>query len=444
MRSLWFRIWLSFWAVVVATFLVAALIDYGLAVRRARNLDLLLPAAMADSGASALARGGEEGARYWLLGEHNLYPELTIFILGPDGRELTGRRPPEVSAQWAHSARGRTFPAQVSVNAGDRPYRFVFIRDRSLSFDFWDVLLAPWILALVVLSVSGVGAALLAHSFAAPVKRLEQVVENVADGSLDSRSGHALTARRDEIGVLARGIDRMAERIGDMVAAKDAILRDVSHELRAPLTRLRAAAELARHRGTNAFERIDKEVDRLDALVGQILRFSRLRAAPEFNFSTVDFSALAAEAVEDLKLEARQARMQVIAEIEGGLIVTGDENLLRSALENILRNAVRFNRQGERIDVLASAEGDGVRFEVRDHGSGVDERELHRIFKPFHGEGSGAGLGLAIVSRIVELHGGAVDARNRKGGGFAVAIDLPPAHFGQEENRRSDGSEARR
>jgi two-component system sensor histidine kinase CpxA len=425
LKSLWLRIWLSFWAVVLATFVVTALVDYGLAVRRARSLDLLSPSAIANAGATAIEQGGEERARYWLLGEHNLYPELKIFVIGPDGRELTGRSLSEVGAEWSRSPRGRTFPARVSVNAAGHPYRFVFIRDHSLSFDFWDILLAPWTLAIIVLGVSGIGAALLARSFVAPVKRIEQVVGSVAAGSLETRSGDALTGRRDEIGVLARGIDRMAERIAEMVAAKDAILRDVSHELRAPLTRLRAAAELARQQGTSAFERIDKEVDRLDWLVGQVLRYSRLRAIPEFERRSIDFSALAAETIEDVKLEAAQSGVEVVSAIDDRLSVQGDEALLRSALENILRNAVRFSPARAQIDVLARSKADGVRFEVHDRGPGVTDAELPRIFEPFHGEASGAGLGLAIVSRIVELHGGAVQAWNRAEGGFAVSIELP-------------------
>jgi two-component system sensor histidine kinase CpxA len=409
---------------VLATFIVAAAIDYGAAVRRSKSLDLLSPLAMAQAGARSIAAGGEDEGRLWLLGEHNLYPELKIFIVGPDGRELTGHRRSEVRAALSDGPRGSTFPAQVKVEAAGRTYDFVFVRDRTLSFDIWDILLAPSILAVVVMSASGIGAALLARSFARPVKRLEEVVGQVAEGTLDTRSGHCLTKRRDELGSLARGIDRMAARIGAMVAGKDAILRDVSHELRGPLARLRAAAELARHQGTDAFDRIDREIDRLDSLVGQILRYSRLSAGPELETSRVDFSAVVSEGVEDLKIEARGAGMDVVSTIEDGLMIDGDERLLRSALENVLRNAVRFNSPGQVIEVVASSDGDFATFEVRDRGRGVDEKELPRIFEPFHGEGSGAGLGLAIVSQIVELHGGAVKAANRSGGGLAVSIEL--------------------
>jgi two-component system sensor histidine kinase CpxA len=429
LSSLWLRLWLSFWAVVAATFLVAAAIDYGFAVRRARSLDLLSPVAMANSAAAALATGGEDGGRLWLLGEHNLYPELRIFVVGPDGRELTGRGAAEIRTALSRSQIGKTFPAEVNAKAAGRTYDFIFVRNRSLSFDIWDIFLAPWVLGAVILTVSGLGAAVLASSFARPVKRLQETVGEVAEGSLETRTGKRLVKRRDEIGALARGIDHMSARIGEMVAAKDAILRDVSHELRAPLTRLRAAAELARHQGTNAFDRIDKEVDRLDWLVGQILHYSRLRATPEFETRPVDFSALAAEAVEDVKLEAAQTGIEVLSTIDEPLVIEGDEALLRSALENLLRNAVRFSPPNGSIEVIACSKGDGLRFEVRDHGSGVAPAELPRIFEPFHGEGSGAGLGLAIVSRIVELHGGAIEAWNRPEGGFWVSIELPQRHF---------------
>jgi two-component system, OmpR family, sensor kinase len=425
LSSLWLRIWLSFWAVLAATFLAALAIDYGLAVHRAHNLDRLSPAAMADSGALALAQGGDEGGRRWLLGQLTVYPELRTFVLGPDGRELTGRRPSEVAARISRATRGTTFPAVAIRKIEGRTYRFVFVRDRSLAFDLWDLLLAPWVLGSLILAISGLGAALLARAVARPVRQLERTVEGVGNGSLEIRAAAELTRRRDEIGSLARGIDQMSTRISEMVAAKDAILRDVSHELRAPLTRLRAAAELAGRQGIDAFERIDKEVDRLDVLVGQILRFSRLRAAPPFEPHPVDFSALVTESVEDLKLEARRSNMTAVATIREGLIVEGDESLLRSAVENVLRNAARFNAVGGRIEVIADREGDGLRFEVRDCGPGVSETELPRIFEPFHGEGSGAGLGLAIVRRIVDLHGGDVAAANRPGGGLLVRIDLP-------------------
>jgi two-component system, OmpR family, sensor kinase len=438
LSSLWLRIWLSFWTILVAVLLLSLFVDYVFAIHRSHNLNSLSPAAMADAGATTLERDGDSGAREWLAAQSKAHPELRTYIIGADGRELAGRRPDEAEAQVARGRPGRTFPAEVDRKVAGRPYRFMFVRVRTLPFDPWDILLAPWVLSSSIIIFSGAGAGLLARSFTSPVRELEEAVERVGEGRLETRTPAELTRRRDEIGSLARGIDIMATRIAEMVAAKDAILRDVSHELRAPLSRLRAAAQLARHKGTDASDRIDKEVDRLDALVGQILRYSRLTALPSFDVQPVDFSALAAEVVEDLRLEVERRHMSVMSTIEHGLIVKGDEALLRSSLENVLRNAARFNAEGEPIDVLASSDGRSVRFEVRDRGIGVSEADLPRIFEAFHGEGSGAGLGLAIVQRIVDLHGGTIDAQNRHGGGFLVSIELPAGSFPQVQVRPSE------
>jgi two-component system, OmpR family, sensor kinase len=427
MSRLFVRIWLTFWAVLAATFVAALAIDYGLALQRARDIDRLSPQALAMSGAEAF-RTGEFNGRRWILAEHSRLPELQIMVVAPDGREITGRSPAEVAGALSSRSGASPFPAAVVERVNGQPYRFVFRRSRSLVFDLWDVLLQPWVLAGLVLVISGAGSAFLARSFTGPIRHLQARVRMIASGSLDSRMGVALTGRGDELGVLAGDIDQMADRLQALIAARDALLRDVSHELRAPLARLRAAAELDLQRGGReaAFAIIDREIDRLDALIGQILRFSRLEAEPGLALEPVDLVALIEGLAEDARLEGGGADKRVTVRGGDPALLMADPRLMRSAVENVLRNAVRFSPKGGDIEIGIAVHSRHVRLQVLDGGPGVSPQDLPHIFEPFRGEGSGAGLGLAIARRIIGLHGGSISAENRPAAaGLVVTIILP-------------------
>jgi two-component system sensor histidine kinase CpxA len=427
MSRLFVRIWLTFWAVLVATVLLALAVDYGIAVARGRSIDRMSPSALAAQGAQIIAAQGDAAGRRWILAQHGQLPELSIFIVTPDGRELTGRSMPEVARAGVASGDRATFPAEVSVPIGGRPYRFVFRRARSVAFDVWDVVTQPWVLAALVLAISGLGAAWLARSLTWPIQRVQAQVRSIAAGDLESRMEPGLTSRGDELGVLARDIDEMAARLQALIAARDAMMRDVSHELRAPLARLRAVADLARQRGRpeDALTRIDCEIDRLDALIGQILRFSRLEAEVDLARAAINLAELLEEVVEDARLEAAGAGKTVELRAEGAATVLGDARLLRSALENVLRNAVRFTPANGVIVTEMLIGADTVSVTVLDIGPGVGADDLPRIFEPFHGEGSGAGLGLAIAQRVARIHGGEIVAENRSGGGLAMTFRFP-------------------
>lgn len=424
--GLFLRIWLSFWGVLAITFGSALAIDYALAVQRAHNIDRLSPAALAASGAQALA-GGEAAGRAWLLGEHNRAPELGILVVAPDGRELTGRAPGDIARALAEPRQASPFPAERDEIVSGRPWRFVFHRLHRLDFDAWDVLLQPWVLAGLVLALSGLGSAWLTRSITDPIRTLQRRVRNIAAGEFDPPMAPRSIGRRDEFEALARDIDDMAWRLGALIAAREAMLRDVSHELRGPLARLRATLDLARRRGAAeaSFARMDKEVDRLDTLIGQILRFSRLEAESAPARQRVDLADLASVSVEDARLEGEASGRTVAFAPDGPCPIEADPELVRSALENVLRNAVRFSPPGAAIEVtLERAEG-LARLTVADRGPGVEPDLLAHVFEPFHGEGSGAGLGLAITRRIMTLHGGWVAAANREGGGLRVTLGFP-------------------
>lgn len=284
--------------------------------------------------------------------------------------------------------------------------------------------------------VSLLFAALLAWYFARPIRKLRGAFEAVASGRLETRIGASLANRHDELASLGLDFDRMAERLQGLLDSRQRLLHDVSHELRSPLARLQAAADLVRQRPerSEAFvERVERETLRMDHLVGELLTLARLDAGMAGRAGErVDLADLIGQIAEDAQLEGRPRRCGIETDVGEGLSVWGDQDLLHRMLENVVRNALRYSPEGGRL--LIEARADTLRQQlsigIADEGPGVREADLARIFQPFQrGEGeaggSGYGLGLAITRRVAEAHGGTVVAANRPGGGLLVTITLP-------------------
>jgi two-component system OmpR family sensor kinase len=292
----------------------------------------------------------------------------------------------------------------------------------------------PMLLAMLGSLVS---AGLLAWHFAKPIRKLRQAFDDVAGGKLDTRIG-ASGKRGDELTDLGRDFDRMAHRLESVLGAQRQLLHDVSHEMRSPLARLQAAIGLARQRPERveaSLERIERESVRMDGMIGEVLALARLDAGvASVADEHVQVEELVAGVVDDAHFEAQGAGKSVKLLAGGHSSVRGSTELLHSAIENIIRNAVKHTADGSTVTatVTRDAPGNQVCISVCDHGPGVPESELELIFRPFQ-RGSqadhvpGAGLGLAIAERVVGRHGGKVHARNRDGGGLCVEIVLPLA-----------------
>lgn len=285
--------------------------------------------------------------------------------------------------------------------------------------------------------VSLVFAALLAWYFAKPIRSLRAAFESVAGGKLDTRVGAAMGRRHDELADLGSDFDRMADRLQSLMEAQRRLLHDVSHELRSPLARLQAAADLMRQqpgRGAELIERIERDTARMDCLVGELLTLARLDAGmagvPD---EEVDLGEIVADVGEDARFEAEAKHCALEVEVERAMPLRGSRELLHRAVENIVRNALRHvPPAGGRIAVGARAAGGRLRVTVADNGPGVLEDDLAAIFDPFFRSGAGGatagyGLGLAIARRVAVAHGGTVSAANRPQGGLLVTIDLPAA-----------------
>lgn len=300
--------------------------------------------------------------------------------------------------------------------------------------------LPPWARVIIALFVSGLVSFGLAAIITLPIRRLRRAAQSMAAGNLDVRVGGK---GRDEIAELARDFDIMAERLTEMLQSQRRLLSDVSHELRSPLARLRVALELQEKSADQgkSLKRIEKEADELERLVSNLLSLARLESGQvTLERKPVSLAALLQAVVNDAEFEATARQRHVRLEIERDEVVSGDPVLLRAAVENVIRNAIRHTREQSTVTVQLSIIGENALVEVCDHGEGVPEEELSRMFEAFTRIGEardrhsgGFGLGLSISRQVMTAHGGAVSASNRPEGGLCVSLRF--AHSPPGSNR---------
>jgi two-component system, OmpR family, sensor histidine kinase CpxA len=267
-----------------------------------------------------------------------------------------------------------------------------------------------------------------------PLHKLGDAAASIAEGVFSTRVDPSLLKRRDEIADLARNFDRMAQRIEALITGQRRLLGDVSHELRSPLSRLMVALSLVKQgpaeEAAGNLERIGLEARRLDALIGQLLALTRIDSGVDRGSPTrFDLTNLVQEVANDGDFEARARNSSVVIVQADACTVNGFEELLRSAVENVVRNAIRYTAAGSAVEISLQNTSARALLRVRDYGPGVPESMLSDIFLPFrrvaNGNTDGAGLGLAIAERAVNVHRGTIRAIQAHPGGLSVEIDLP-------------------
>jgi signal transduction histidine kinase len=290
-----------------------------------------------------------------------------------------------------------------------------------------------WLPIVAATLASFLFAALLAWYFSRPIRALRGAFEAAAAGDLAPKFAEArMAVAGDELAELGHDFDRMSAQLRTLMEGQRRLLHDVSHELRSPLARLQAAIGLAHQQPDKigaSLERIERESVRMDRLVGELLTLSRLEAAGALPATeAVDLVEMVDQIADDARFEAG-ARIDVDARVP--LTVRGAPDLLWSAVENIVRNAVKHGGANGAVEVALHPEDGSVHIEVQDRGPGIAEEHLGDIFEPFfrphptQNNVDGHGLGLAIAKRVVETHGGRITASNRAGGGLRVMITLP-------------------
>jgi len=450
-RSLYLKIFIWFWVAMiiinVATFAIFALTRPTPVRRSWRDLTQVGPNAQRaaeiyeQSGPAALTAALQST-------EKSSGVSATFFDEG--GQELSGRTaPPGTNELIARAAESReieftfagrdTIVARPIVSSKGQRYTYVAHIPRP---PFQQGLQPQLLRLLVILVIGGIFCLWLSRYLTTPLLKLRRTTNELAEGNLGARVAEKLNKRRDEVGQLGRDFNVMAERLESMVKAQQRLLGDISHELRSPLARLGVALGLARQRSgadaNGALDRIERESDSLNEMISQLLELTRLESGTDGRKRTeVDLAALVHDVAEDADYEARSVNRSVQVVSSDKCSINGVEELLRSAVENVVRNAVRFTPEGTAVEVaLKRQNGSGDHFaviSVRDRGKGVPEEALEKIFRPFYRtedardrqSGGGTGLGLAITERAVRMHGGSIAATNASSGGLSVEMRLP-------------------
>jgi signal transduction histidine kinase len=447
LRSLYTRILVAFWAVMVLIVAGSVGMTWLMLAERSEELPRV-SADLVQGAALVLRERGEAGLRAWLLDPRNRRAGFRVLVVTPDGRELLGRPvpstfehgPPGPPGPPGSPPPGVTAQAQV-VDVDGRAYGIALVPAHHglEGVELTEMRIAVLILALIA---TGIASGLLTRSITRPVRALGAATRAIAGGDLAVRLDPAVSGRRDELGTLGRDFDAMAQRLAELLQGREQLLRDVSHELRSPLARMRVAAGLARQPGSDTgreITRIESEIDRLDRLIGQMLHLSRLDARAGLPLDEqVDLVDLIDGIARDAAFEAQAhdvgVHWQPPATSEW---VRGNAALLASAVENVVRNAIAYSPARGTVSVELRRTASGHAIVVSDRGPGVPAAELERIFEPFHRvaesrtrDSGGDGIGLAITSRVMAAHGGRACAENRPGGGLVVTLSLPPGGAG--------------
>jgi signal transduction histidine kinase len=456
LRSLFLKIFLSFWLamVLVSATLIASVVttQSQFKAMRQEEFDRTVMPLMAARAADILDDHGM-GALADFLTSLQTTLHWQAYLFDDEGKEILSQpSPPEVDAMALsalqsvgtiiQNSHGTSFAATRTTGSTGTHYVLVIgTHVESVA----DVLRAPIqvqiVRVAVVLLIAGIVCFWLARYITAPVLHLRAATHRLATGNLGARVGAATGNRADELAELSRDFDHMAEQIESLVSSQRRLLADISHELRSPLARLTVALGLTRLHSNaesiSGLDRIELEAGRLNTLIGSLLRLARLEGGSEvLRGEPVELDRVLADVAADADFEAQSRKRSVRVTKSESCTIRGNNELLRRAIENVVRNAVNYAPEGTEVQIglqRITANGhSSALVSVRDHGGGVPEESLADIFLPFYRVGDardrssgGSGLGLSITERAVRLHGGTVRAINCPDGGLLIELSLP-------------------
>ena len=452
MRGLFLKIFAIFWIAQSLIFVIST----ALILRHRRPSPQILFATLsgtlenqAKESVADYQTGGCSAFEAWAVARGE-----NLTLENSEGQTLCGA---PVEAQWGRGSNrqsadkiaGAQFGSQyvwrVPVTSADGT-RYSFLLSRTYTPEdhpwYLDLLHFAFPQLLVAIAVGGVTTWALVLLFTRPLVRLREAARELAQGNLKMRvaapARRSRSLKEDEFKALVHDFNHMAGRLESMVDAQQLLLRDVSHELRSPLARLSVALELAREDAapemSSHLDRIQKEAEKLNQLIGQLLTLSSMEAVERTeNFQPLSLRDLIGEMIADAEYEARQRQSSVTFSADNDCIIAGNRELLYRAIENVVRNAVRYTEPGSAVEIrLKEDDHHRAVLEISDHGPGIPEAEIHDIFRPFYRvdrarskETGGFGVGLAITERAVRLHGGDLHAVNRPGGGATIRISFP-------------------
>jgi len=410
--------------------------------------------------ASRIAQSqGIDGVRKWLIKLDN---EVAVphLLIDENGKDLLNREVPnriirrinrrnarydyfsddndqaENSNHDDHEHKRRTRHRPIIIDQ----MRYRLVPDhRSITLD--RVLNRPKVITIpliVATLISGIICFLLARYLTSPLSRLRAATSAMAKGNLDYRVAHTMGKRKDEIVELAIDFDNMATQLQKLLSSHKQLLRDASHELRSPLARLQVALGLAQKKSNGKIDkelsRIELETERLNELIGQLLSLARLETnTSEIQFEKINLATLLTEVVDDAQYEAVSKQKQVNLKNKVECQIKGNPMLLKSAIENVIRNAIRYTEENTSVDItMQTTDNNQMLIQIKDHGPGIEENMIDKIFEPFvrtssarDRQSGGYGLGLTIAKRAISLHKGEITAKNNTQSGMSVLIQLP-------------------
>ena len=473
MRRLFYKIFLWFWlgiALVSATLVASTVLTDSRSAQDERGRQKYGPMVdlWAQREAEVLDRDGRSGLEKY-IGSLVKDPGVHSFMFDGGHEVLARQAPPrvlQVAALVGQSAAAepRFFTeeriiGEKAFGPSGRAYVVVvsypappIVPRPLLRFLFADLGRQEIIRLAALLLVAAFFSLWLARHITSPIDKLRLAAREIANGHLETRVDKTVVTRHDELADLGRDFDRMTQRIDALVTAQRRLLADVSHTLRSPLARLSVALGLARQgaepKTSEHLDRIERETDHLNKLIGQLLTIARVDSGVDFEQKKVfDLGLLMEEVAADGDYEARSRNRAVVFSPPSECLIEGAPEMLRGALENIVRNGIRYTAEGTAVEITMKCrrarEGPQAVIQVRDRGAGVPEDAIAELFLPFHQvvdgiRQDGTGLGLAITERTFRLHGGNVTAANAPGGGLLVTLELPML----DSNSRSSNSAA--
>lgn len=458
MGRLFWKIFISLWLTLLVTGAIVGGLVWQHNKQRIENLEVLADGPRAYFSVKSLARvlrheGLEELDDVLEDRRERTHRPLKVLIVNPQGEDVLGRPVPPLMLSKAREALNDSKQAsvkQVTTPEGETFLLFVPRREYFTSEQLYrgandsymhhkkgsPALLPPLPLFIMFLA-SLIFSAGLAWYITSPIRHLRKATNRFAEGKLDTRVMPAMGKRRDEITQLAKDFDHMAEQVQQLIATQKRLLNDVSHELRSPLARLQVAIEMGRQQPekiNELMQRIEKESQRLDELVGELLTLSRLEAdIHQHEHDYFDINGLVESISEDVRFEASNQNKQLELSLTEEMLMNGSIELLRRAIENVMRNAVFYTPEHSQVDIKVRKKSNSISILVCDSGKGVSDDKLADLFQPFvrineshqNIKVPGFGLGLAIARRAIELHGGDIQAYNREGAGLCIEMSLP-------------------
>jgi two-component system sensor histidine kinase CpxA len=450
MRSLYWKIFVSFWLATILIIISTAWVTSEIAQQSSIPArEQVFMDSYANAAVATFESGRHQALKQWLR-QTGSSKKIVLYLLCNNGEIISNQTPPDaikqITADLVNEQLndgllkfGNLIVSHEILSTSGHAYRLAALSEKPLSHFViisWAGLTIRLTIAIVI---SGLICYLLSRYLTYPLRLLGIAAKSIATGKLNTRVGSFKGHRRDEIAELSYEFDRMAEQLETLVDSKERLLQDISHELRSPLARLQIAIELGRSKthpqAHVEFARMEEECLRLNTLIGEILQFARLdKSVNELNKTMVDLVRLIEHIINDALFEFNKSSKPLFYHSSLSYYILCDERLIHRALENIIRNALKYSPLSKPIIInLGDTENkDHIIIDINDNGLGVPTEQLGKIFNPFYRvdpsrekKTGGYGLGLSIAQKAIQLHNGDIIASNRKTGGLHVQIRLP-------------------